>query len=73
MAKRKFRGKLKETIRNAYGSELKKGQEVVVWKKREIDIDKNDRPYWTGKYEYHYHNLENTILIRLSEFLIDEE
>ena len=80
MAKRKWKGKLTKNIRN-YGDALagkeytfKKGQEVIVWKKRVYD-DKycwTGKYGWTGKYEYHYSDADDKGLCRTSEFLIEE-
>ena len=66
MANKKYKGNLKRELTNGYGDKLMKGQEVLVYKRRVY----NENNTWTGEWEYHYHNIENTILIRTSGFLI---
>ena len=73
MAKRKWKGTLtKDLISLGYSinnlpPDLKKGQQVICWKKsRYVDGE------WTGGYEYHYSDENGIGLVRTSEFLIEE-
>ena len=59
-------GILSRTIRNVFGSELIEGQRVYYCKKKVYD----EKNLWTGEYEYHYHDTDYTILIRMSKLLI---
>jgi hypothetical protein len=75
MAKRKFKGVLTKDLRS-YGEALenkpaglKKGDEVVVWKRREYDNHLDGLQYWTGGYEYHYNGV-NGGFCRSTEFLL---
>lgn len=74
MAKRKWIGTLTKNIVNLgdakAGKEytFKKGQRIVVWKKRDWD----EYNTWNGKYQYHY-SLENGRgLVRMKQFLLEE-
>lgn len=69
MASKKFKGILTKTIINGYGQKLLKGQEVIVYRRKQYDEDN----YWTGKWEFHYNNKDNTILIRVEEFLLEQK
>jgi hypothetical protein len=66
MANKKYKGILKEDLINGYGQKLNKGQEVIVYKRSVYD-EQNCR---TGKWEYHYSDLDRKVLIRSPKFLI---
>ena len=63
-------GILTKEIINGYGQVLKKGETVRYKRYKEWDTDTN---FWTGKYEYHYMNQCNNVLIRIRELLINEK
>lgn len=48
---------------------FKKGQRVIVWKRRTVDEDRE----YKGDWEYHYTDPEGTNLVRCTKFLIDPE
>ena len=66
MASKKFTGKMRKTITNGYGEELKQGEDVVVFKRKQFD----ERGIWNGKWEYHYQSPTRRVLIRMEEFLL---
>lgn len=69
---KKYRGILTRDLKNAYGQTLSKGEEVIVHRRREYDYMSDDLSLsWTGEWEYHYQNLEGTILIRSQEFYLE--
>ena len=61
-------GILTEDLRNGYGQELKKGSTVRY---RRYLTRGSDKAH--GRYEWHYMNQSNTILIRMMELLIEGE
>lgn len=78
MAKRKWRGILSrdiltmgEALENK-PARLKKGDEVVVWKRRKLEVDINDKLVWRGNYEFHYEGV-NGGFARTTEFLLDNQ
>lgn len=74
MARRKWKGTLTENIRNfgdaIAGKEFtfKRGQKVIVWKKRVYDDDM----IWNGEHQYHYSDENGKGLVRMSRFLLNE-
>lgn len=66
MANKKYKGILKEDLVCGYGTKLSKGQEVIVYKRSVYDKH-NCR---TGKWEYHYSDINGKGLIRSTKFLI---
>lgn len=74
MAKRKWKGTLSRDLL-ALGDRLnnksftfKKGQKVIVWKKRVYD----ENNFFTGKYEYHYSDENNRELVRMNKLYLEE-
>ena len=58
---------MRETITNGYGEQIKEGEDVVVFKRKQFD----ERGIWNGKWEYHYQSLlTKKGLIRMREFLL---
>lgn len=73
MAKRKWTGKITEDLTNGYGSTIKKGTEVICWKKRMLEYDLSDANLglsFQGKYEYHY-TTSDRHFVRTTKFLIE--
>ena len=70
MSKRKWKGKMTEDLTNGYGGTIKKGEEVVCWKKRMLEsCFITDNLVFKGNYEYHYTS-ENDF-VRTTQFLIE--
>lgn len=78
MARRKWKGTINTDLRSLGSAmsnnppDFRKGDTVIVWKKRMLERNVNDELDWLGNYEYHYSDEHGKGLVRTTKFLLEE-